>query len=282
MMAIVSKGKAIGTAHKKPLASLIRQSWANRDGSGILFYIGKAADVSKSALAAFQNRDMRDLALMDCDSRILLAHIRNSSIGEVAVENSHPFEFRDMEKSYTFMHNGHLATYKSIPLSGSFEPHGKTDSEVAFCYLMNATEHRGNIKMDDRYLTSLHRDMLFLNSHGNLNCVFCDGEFVVAYADKNAAKDMLVAKIDENATLVYTQVNENTRKRIGLYVKENAAGAVADMRLAKKVETSKKMLENWAEQSYMQPFVEGLSSKPVMMEPGEMRVYREGELVCMK
>jgi glutamine amidotransferase len=69
-------------------------------------------------------------------SKNVIAHIRKARAGSVCVENTHPFHRELWGRSWVFAHNGLLRGIKRRPLT-AFHPIGSTDSEHAFCYMLN-------------------------------------------------------------------------------------------------------------------------------------------------
>ena len=69
-------------------------------------------------------------------SRYVIAHIRKATQGRVALENCHPFSRELWGKTWIFAHNGDLKTFNPT-FSSFYRPIGETDSEKAFCYLLN-------------------------------------------------------------------------------------------------------------------------------------------------
>ena len=68
-------------------------------------------------------------------SRNVISHIRKATQGKVALENCHPFVRELWGRYWVFAHNGNLENY-APRLHGNFKPVGQTDSEKAFCWLM--------------------------------------------------------------------------------------------------------------------------------------------------
>lgn len=66
----------------------------------------------------------------------MIAHIRKATQGKITLENSHPFIRELWGRHWIFAHNGDLHDFDP-PLSGRFTPVGNTDSERAFCYLLD-------------------------------------------------------------------------------------------------------------------------------------------------
>ncbi len=65
----------------------------------------------------------------------VIAHIRKATQGRVALENTHPFVRELWGRYWVFAHNGDLQGFQPR-LHGAFRPVGDTDSERAFCWLM--------------------------------------------------------------------------------------------------------------------------------------------------
>ena len=68
-------------------------------------------------------------------SRNVIAHIRKATQGKITLENSHPFSRELWGRQWIFAHNGDLHDFQP-ELAGRFTPVGNTDSELAFCYLL--------------------------------------------------------------------------------------------------------------------------------------------------
>ena len=65
----------------------------------------------------------------------VIAHIRKATQGRIALENTHPFMRELWGRYWVFAHNGDLKGF-APRLHGAFRPVGTTDSERAFCWLM--------------------------------------------------------------------------------------------------------------------------------------------------
>jgi glutamine amidotransferase len=118
------------------LASRGGKTGPHRDGWGIAFYERRGCrlfhDPEPSATSPLA-RLVRDYPIK---SRIVIAHIRRANRGKVALENTHPFTRELWGRAWTFAHNGQLKGAKKLPTT-LFRPIGTTDSEAAFCWLMD-------------------------------------------------------------------------------------------------------------------------------------------------
>jgi glutamine amidotransferase len=107
------------------------------DGWGIAFYEPSGSRVflddkpaSDSLLAAF----VRDYPIR---SHTVISHIRKATLGQPSLSNTHPFNREWAGRHWFFAHNGHLHDFAPA-LDGSFLPVGTTDSELAFCFLLQS------------------------------------------------------------------------------------------------------------------------------------------------
>lgn len=68
-------------------------------------------------------------------SQNVIAHIRKATVGKVSLANTHPFMRELWGRYWIFAHNGEIK--RAPPLQGHrFRPVGDTDSEQAFCWLL--------------------------------------------------------------------------------------------------------------------------------------------------
>ena len=151
------------------------------DGWGIAFFEGKGLrlfvdhqSASDSPMAAF-------LQQYPLKSRNIIAHVRKATIGAVTLENAHPFVRELWGRQWVFAHNGDLKDY-APPLHSHFRPVGTTDSERAFCWLMQelAKSHAG--LPDVRELTLTLRELVpQIRQFGTFNFLLSNGEALWAH-----------------------------------------------------------------------------------------------------
>lgn len=158
------------------------------DGWGIAFYPDRSAQVIKEPASAHRSPLAGFLQQMPyIKSSLILAHVRYSSVGKNAFMNTHPFLRTWNKHDYTFAHNGTIRNYSQFPLE-KFQPVGQTDSEYIFCYLMDQIAMNGLHEFEHPDLNALHQLFLRINESGKFNCLLSDGEFLMAYHDKNGYK----------------------------------------------------------------------------------------------
>jgi glutamine amidotransferase len=72
----------------------------------------------------------------------VISHIRQANVGQICLENTHPFSRELWGRSWSFAHNGQLdAKLYRLPLE-FYRPIGTTDSEYAFCWLLGQVRKR--------------------------------------------------------------------------------------------------------------------------------------------
>ena len=115
-------------------------------------------------------------------SRHLIAHIRKATQGEVALQNCHPFVRELWGRYWVFAHNGHL-NHHAPPLHGHFRPVGETDSEYAFCWLMQELSKSHAQLPSVTELTLTLKELLpQIARHGTFNLLLSNGQALWAHA----------------------------------------------------------------------------------------------------
>ncbi|AJK45086.1 class II glutamine amidotransferase [Burkholderia plantarii] len=106
------------------------------DGWGIAFFEDKACrlflDHQSSATSPLAEMVKR----YPIKSKNTIAHIRKATQGAILLENSHPFMRELWGRHWIFAHNGDLPGFAPGLDDGVYQPVGTTDSERAFCLLM--------------------------------------------------------------------------------------------------------------------------------------------------
>ena len=155
------------------------------DGWGIAFFEGKGLRLFIDHESAAQSPMAAFLQSYPLKSRNIIAHVRKATVGEVALENAHPFVRELWGRHWVFAHNGDLKNYHP-KLHSHFQPVGSTDSERAFCWLMQelAKSHAALPTVEEltRTLAELvPRVRIF----GTFNFLLSNGEALWAHCSTN-------------------------------------------------------------------------------------------------
>jgi glutamine amidotransferase len=159
------------------------------DGWGVAFYQGRAARVFKEPIPAAESRCLGFIAEYDFRSSLVIGHIRKANPPQFgrAAANTHPFSRELWGRSWVFAHNGKLPTVKDDPAFAleRFRPMGDTDSEHAFCYLMDRLGHAGEERVQgpDDLVAALAEPIARLGALGELNLLMSDGVHLLAFAN---------------------------------------------------------------------------------------------------
>jgi glutamine amidotransferase len=107
----------------------------HQDGWGIAFFEGAGVRHLVDHQAAIRSPLAELIKAHPIKSENVIAHIRKATQGKVALENCHPFVRECWGINWVFAHNGDLPEFMP-ELNGQFLPIGNTDSERAFCYIL--------------------------------------------------------------------------------------------------------------------------------------------------
>ena len=113
----------------------------HRDGWGIAFYEGRGCRTFHDPHPGCESEIAELVRGYSLKSLNVICHIRKATNGRVCLENTHPFTRELWGRSWAFAHNGRLKGVKSWPL-GFYRPIGTTDSEHAFCWMLDQIRRR--------------------------------------------------------------------------------------------------------------------------------------------
>jgi glutamine amidotransferase len=114
---------------------LATRAQEHKDGFGIAFFEDRGLRHFIDRETALASPVAEMIKRYPIRSEQVIAHIRKATVGGVALQNCHPFVRELWGRYWVFAHNGDLKDYHPA-LHGAFRPVGDTDSERAFCWLM--------------------------------------------------------------------------------------------------------------------------------------------------
>jgi glutamine amidotransferase len=153
----------------------------HRDGFGIAFFEGAGLRLFVDHQSAAESPVAAMIRHYPIRSRHIVTHIRKATQGRVALENTHPFVRELWGRYWVFAHNGNLVDYRP-KLHAGFHPVGDTDSERAFCWLMQelAKNHARMPSIPD--LTQTLAELApQIARHGTFNFLLSQGEALWAH-----------------------------------------------------------------------------------------------------
>jgi glutamine amidotransferase len=161
------------------------------DGWGITFYEGRGCRSFKDPAPSWGSKIADLVAHYPIKSCSVVSHIRQANSGAISLENTHPFTRELWGQNWTFAHNGQLENHQSLD-TGFFQAIGETDSEHAFCWILNQLKHRyplsaGSLTLENG--VDVYSDIAQvadqLNTLGVFNMLLTDGEYLMAYCSSN-------------------------------------------------------------------------------------------------
>ena len=210
------------------------------EGNGCRLFLDPEPAVHSPVAELVRNYPIRSLNV--------IAHIRKATRGVVSLENTHPFMRELWGRYWIFAHNGDLPGYRPR-LHGAFQPVGETDSERAFCWLMQefAKAHAGLPSVVE--LTRTLRELVpKIAAHGTFNFLLSNGAALWAHCSTRLHRVVRqhpftrASLQDDDVTVDFAEVT-SPRDRVAVVVTEPLTSN-----------------EQW-----------------IAFAPGEMRVFVEGE-----
>lgn len=167
-------GGAFGTTH---------------DGWGVAFYEGKDVAVFREPAAASGSPLVHYLEEQGPATTMAISHIRHATQGSIRLANTQPFARELGGRMHVFAHNGNMPDiYRSRALAlASFRPVGESDSEHAFCALL---ERLRTLWAGDAVPSLNARRLLIaqfaaeLREQGPANFLYSDADALFAHGDR--------------------------------------------------------------------------------------------------
>ncbi len=156
------------------------------DGFGVAFFESKACRVFIDNQPSCTSPVAELIKKYPIKSKNVIAHIRKATQGATVLENCHPFMRELWGRHWIFAHNGDLLDYRPA-LNGQFQPVGTTDSETAFCHIMQGLRQRfGNIEPSTADLFAAVEELTReITLHGVFNYLLSNGRSLFAHCSTN-------------------------------------------------------------------------------------------------
>ncbi|AXY58354.1 class II glutamine amidotransferase [Acinetobacter chinensis] len=153
------------------------------DGFGIAFFEDKACRLFVDNQSAVESPIAELIRNYPIKARNVIAHIRKATQGKINLENSHPFIRELWGRQWIFAHNGDLHDF-TPELSGRYTPVGNTDSERAFCYLLDHLIARFGFTEPslEQIFDALAEISPSIAEHGTFNFCLSNGQALFTYA----------------------------------------------------------------------------------------------------
>lgn len=166
----------------------------HKDGWGIAWYDDRDVRVVKEAHPAASSACVQFIQTNPFSSALVISHIRRATLGEIATRNCQPLVRELGGAWHTFAHNGDLRDIAKDRRfkSESFRPVCETDSEQAFCALMDALRPlwaSGRIPPLAERRKVVVEFAAALRELGPANFLYSDGDALFAHSDRRHQAD---------------------------------------------------------------------------------------------
>lgn len=161
----------------------------HKDGWGIAYYVDNDIKLVKEPLPASDSACVRYIQDRPFTSPLVVSHIRRATQGEHTLANCQPFARELGGHMHVFAHNGDLEPQRLHGVRlGVHRPLGSTDSEYAFCILLERLarlwlDASGVPPLDDR-LRLVAAYAAEIRPLGPANFLYADGDALFVHAHK--------------------------------------------------------------------------------------------------
>ena len=159
------------------------------DGWGVAFYQGADVALFREPLAAGDSAMVRYLETEGPSTHLAISHIRHATQGEVQLANTQPFVRELGGRTHVFAHNGDLPYIErnAVFTIGHHRPVGQTDSEHAFCALLERLRtiwEQPDLPSLEARMAVLAEFAADLRALGPANFFYADGDALFAHSDR--------------------------------------------------------------------------------------------------
>ncbi|MGK0289361.1 MAG: putative glutamine amidotransferase [bacterium] len=184
----------------------------HRDGWGVTFYEGKGCRSFHDPEPSADSEIAKLVTQYPIKSQTVICHIRQANSGGVSLENTHPFTRELWGQNWTFAHNGQLKDVEKEELEFYF-PIGTTDSEYAFCWILDQTRKQFPKKPKNQKILQdfIHTLCTHLNSLGIFNMLLSDSVYLYSFCSTKLCWITRKAPFGK-ASLIDTEVTINFKE----------------------------------------------------------------------
>jgi glutamine amidotransferase len=164
------------------------------DGWGLAFLEGRDARLYKEPAPAADSSWLHFIEERRIPTRLMISHIRRATRGAKTHANAQPFQRELGGRTHVFAHNGVLdgIDQKFAGAARRFRPVGETDSEIAFCLLLErlAPFWGDGIMPELEKRRAVFEDFACLmRALGPANFLYCDGDALFAHGHRRIQND---------------------------------------------------------------------------------------------
>lgn len=185
------------SSHDPTVATFSLRAFAQRgktgvgpvDGWGLAFCDGGDVRIYKEPEPAADSEWLSFIQSRHLPSRLVISHIRHATRGDICLANTQPFVRELGGRTHVFAHNGYLSAIETHRRDSwkRFAPVGDTDSEMAFCILLERLAglwRPGEVPPLTSRLSMIREFAAELRRLGPANFVYFDGDALFAHGHR--------------------------------------------------------------------------------------------------
>ena len=168
----------------------------HKDGWGVAYFEDHDVFLLRESSPAAESGLVRFMEKNGPPSNLVLSHIRLATQGEPALRNTQPFQRELGGRAHVFAHNGNLSEVRNKCHLDShrFTPVGNTDSEFAFCCLLERLgklwdKATGKPPSVESRLDIVAQFAASFRLLGPLNFIYSDGDALFVHAHRRKQDD---------------------------------------------------------------------------------------------
>ena len=168
----------------------------HKDGWGVAYFEDHDVFLLRESSPAAESGLVRFMEKNGPPSNLVLSHIRLATQGEPALRNTQPFQRELGGRAHVFAHNGNMPGIreKCYLESRRFTPVGDTDSEFAFCCLLERLGELWDRSAEsapsvDSRLAIVADFAAWLRPLGAFNFVYSDGDALFVHSHRRMQSD---------------------------------------------------------------------------------------------
>jgi glutamine amidotransferase len=169
----------------------------NVDGWGLAFYDGRDVRCYREPEPAGDSAWLAFIAQRRIATHLVLSHIRRATQGAISLANTQPFTRELGGRTHVFAHNGRLPGIEQLrSRSRRFLPVGETDSEIAFCALLDRLAglwDAGAVPPLEGRLAVVVDLAARIRALGPANFLYADGDVLFAHGHRRIQADGAIA-----------------------------------------------------------------------------------------
>lgn len=168
----------------------------HKDGWGVAYFEGSDVFLLRESSPAAESGLVKFMETNGPPSNLVLSHIRLATQGAPLLHNTQPFQRELGGRAHVFAHNGNMPGIrdKCCLESRRFRPIGETDSEFAFCCLLERLgglwdQAEDTLPSVESRLQVVADFAAWLRPLGPFNFIYSDGDTLFVHAHRRTQDD---------------------------------------------------------------------------------------------